>query len=79
MRRLNRWVLLSVLGAFVAGGFVGWIVTDIGCATDDCSTSAIFIGFVSGLVAATGVGVVVVLADLSLREHRESAVEPSDE
>ncbi len=74
MRRLNYWVVGSVLVAFGSGGFIGWIVTTTGCA-DDCTTSAILIGLIAGLVAAVGVGVVVVLADRSLNEWRTAQVQ----
>lgn len=70
MKRMNIWVIGSVIGAFIAGSFIGWMVTRLGCAEGSCATSAILIGLVSGFVAAVGVGIVVVLADLSLREWR---------
>lgn len=70
MRRLNPWVVGSIGIGFAAGAFIGWIVTRVGCAEGSCIASAIFIGFISGLVAAAGVGVVVVLADRSIREWR---------
>ena len=72
MRRLNYWVLGSVLAAFASGGFIGWMVTRHGCeGGGTCAQSAVFFGLISGFVAAFGVGVVVVLADRSLREWRE--------
>ena len=72
MSRLNPWVIGSIGLGFAAGAFIGWIVTRIGCVEGSCTASAIFIGLISGLVAAAGVGVVVVLADRSIREWREA-------
>ena len=71
MRRLNPWVVGSVSGSFVAGAFIGWIVTRLGCEQGTCAQSAIVIGAVAGFVAAIGVGIVVVLADRSMREWRD--------
>ena len=71
-RRLNPWVTGSVGGAFVAGAFIGWIVTRLGCAEGTCTQSALVIAAIAGFVAAFGVGIVVVLADRSLREWREA-------
>jgi hypothetical protein len=73
------WVVAAVSGAFVAGGFIGWIVTAISCQPDTCVAAATGIGLVSGVVTALGVGVVVVLAIRSLGEWREATaagVEP---
>lgn len=72
MGRLRYTFMVPVLVAGVVGGFIGWTVTRVGCSNADCSAlSSLAIGVVSGLVAAAGVGVVVVLADRSLREWRE--------
>lgn len=70
MRRLNYWVVGSVLLAFLTGGYIGWIVTRVGCADGTCAGSAAVIGLTSGFVAAFGVGIVVVLASRSLDEWR---------
>ncbi len=72
MRRLNYWVVGSVTAAFLAGAFIGWIVTRLGCGEGTCAASAIVIGLTAGFVSAVGVGVVVVLADRSLREWRDA-------
>ena len=69
-RRLNPWVTGSVGGAFVAGAFIGWVVTRLGCDEGTCTQSALVIAAIAGFVAAFGVGIVVVLADRSLRESR---------
>ena len=72
MARLRYTFVIPVLIAGVVGGFIGWTVTRVGCSDAACSPlTSLSIGVVSGLVAAAGVGVVVVLADRSLREWRE--------
>ena len=72
MGRLRYTFVVPVLVAGVVGGFIGWTVTRVGCSDATCSAlSSLATGVVSGLVAAAGVGVVVVLADRSLREWRE--------
>ena len=72
MARLRLSFVLPVLASGLAGGFIGWIVTRVGCLGSACSpVTNLLIGLVSGLVAAAGVGIVVVLADRSLREWRE--------
>lgn len=72
MGRLRYTFVVPVLVAGVVGGFIGWTVTRVGCSDAACSAlSSLATGVVSGLVAAAGVGVVVVLADRSLREWRE--------
>lgn len=72
MTRLRYSFVAPVLTAGLVGGFIGWTVTRVGCSEATCSTlSSLAIGVISGLVAAAGVGVVVVLADRSLREWRE--------
>ena len=73
MRQLNIWVLGSVGLAFVAGGFIGWIVTRVGCPEgSSCVGSSILIGLTAGFVAAVGVGIVVVLATRSMEEWRSA-------
>ena len=72
MTRLRYTFVAPVLLAGIVGGFIGWTVTRVGCSPPDCSVvGSLAIGALSGLVAAAGVGVVVVLADRSLREWRE--------
>ena len=72
MLRPRYSFLIPVLAAGFAGGFIGWTVARVGCAGSTCTLfSNVAIGLVSGLVAAAGVGIVVVLADRSLHEWRE--------
>ncbi len=73
MARLRYSFFLPVVGAGLVGGFIGWTVTAVGCADTSCSPiMGPVIALASGLVAAAGVGVVVVLADRSLREWRDN-------
>lgn len=72
MLRPRYSFLIPVLAAGCVGGFIGWTVARVGCATTTCTLFAnLAISLVSGLVAAAGVGIVVVLADRSLHEWRE--------
>jgi hypothetical protein len=72
MNRLpNPWVIIPVAVAVIAGGLVGYLVTNASCAPDTCAAAAIAVGAAVGLGAAVGVGVVVVLALKSLSEWTE--------
>ena len=72
MARLRYTFVMPVLAAGLVGGFIGWTVTRVACIGNSCSlVTNLAIGLVTGLVAAAGVGIVVVLADRSLREWRE--------
>ena len=72
MTRLRYTFAIPVLLAGVTGGFIGWTVTRLGCDGTSCSQVAnAVVGLLTGLVAAAGVGIVVVLADRSLREWNE--------
>lgn len=72
MTRLRFTFAVPVLLAGVTGGFIGWTVTRVGCSGTSCSQMAnLIVGLLAGLVAAAGVGIVVVLADRSLREWNE--------
>ena len=72
MTRLRFTFAVPVLLAGITGGFIGWTVTRLGCAGTSCSQVAnVVVGLLTGLVAAAGVGIVVVLADRSLREWNE--------
>lgn len=74
MARLRYTFAVPVGLAALIGGFIGGTVTRVGCLDSPCSgLSVLMISVVSGLVAATGVGIVVVLADRSLREWRSEA------
>ena len=86
MRRLpSPWVAIPVLLAAVAGGLVGYFVTDASCAPGSCVAAATVVGVLVALGTGVGVGVVVVLAIRSLAEWRDHAerdvlieVEPED-
>ena len=72
MARLRWSFILPVLAAGAAGGFIGWAAASVGCMDGSCGPASVFmVGLVSGLAAAGGVGIVVVLADRSLREWQE--------
>lgn len=72
MRRIpNPWVVLPVTIAAIAGGFVGFFVTDASCGPDSCTLAALLVAVGVALAAAAGVGVVVVLALRSLAEWKE--------
>ena len=72
MRRLpNPWVALPIVIAALAGGTVGFFVTDASCAPDSCTVPAILVAAAAALGAAAGIGVVVVLALKSLSEWKE--------
>ncbi len=72
MRRLpNPWVALPVAIAALAGGFVGFFVTDASCTPEPCTFAAVLVAIGVALAAAVGVGVVVVLAVRSLSEWKE--------
>ena len=69
MARLRYAFMVPVGLAALIGGFIGGTVTRVGCIDSSCaSMSILLVAAVSALVAATGVGIVVVLADRSLRE-----------
>lgn len=71
MARLRYTFAVPVGLAALIGGFIGGTVTRVGCIDASCnSLSILLVSAVSGLVAATGVGIVVVLTDRSLREWR---------
>lgn len=72
MARLRWSFALPVAAAGAAGGFIGWAVARVGCMDGSCGGASILAaGLIAGLAAAGGVGIVVVLADRSLREWRE--------
>jgi hypothetical protein len=71
VRRLpNPWVAVPALLAGIAGGIVGFIVTNASCAPGDCLVVASISAAIVGLGIALGVGVVSVLALKSIDEHR---------
>lgn len=67
----NPWIVVPVAAAAIAGGAVGYLVTDASCSPGSCGFVAALIGLVTAVGAAVGVGVVVVLALKSLSEWRE--------
>ncbi len=72
MARIRYTFALPVLLAGAIGGFIGWTVTEVGCTGATCSwLTSVVVGFLAALVASAGVGIVVVLADRSLREWNE--------
>ncbi len=79
MARLRYTFAVPVGLAALIGGFIGATVTRVGCVDSTCAgLSILMVSVVSGLVAATGVGIVVVLADRSLREWRSEGGDPPD-
>lgn len=70
-----RYTFLAPVGlAGLIGGFIGGTVARVGCLDSSCdSLSILLVAAVSALVAAGGVGIVVVLADRSLREWRSES------
>ncbi len=80
MARLRYTFVVPVGLAALIGGFIGGTVARVGCLDNSCdSLSILLVAAVSALVAAGGVGIVVVLADRSLREWRsESRDAPGD-
>jgi len=59
--------------AALAGGVVGYFVTDASCAPGRCTLAAVSMAVAVGIGTAVGVGVVVVLALKSLSEWQEHA------
>ncbi len=72
-RRPNLWVTVPITLAALAGGVVGYFVTDASCAPGRCTLAAVSMAVAVGIGAAVGVGVVVVLALKSLSEWQEHA------
>lgn len=74
MVRLRYTFAVPVGLAGLIGGFIGGTVARVGCLDSSCdSLSILLVAAVSALVAAGGVGIVVVLADRSLREWRSES------
>jgi hypothetical protein len=63
-------VTVPVFGGTVAGGVVGYLVTQVSCAPGSCTVAAVGIGLVSAAAAFLGIGTVVVLALRSIAEWR---------
>ncbi|MDE0138396.1 MAG: hypothetical protein OXM57_07835 [bacterium] len=74
MVQLRYTFVLPVGLAALIGGFIGGTVARVGCLDSSCDTlSVLLVAAVSALVAGGGVGIVVVLADRSLREWRSDS------
>lgn len=74
MRRLpNPWVSIPVVVAAIAGGIIGYLVTDASCAPGSCAATASVVAILGALATGVGVGVVAILALKSLAEWREHA------
>ena len=71
MRTPNPRVALPILLAAAGGAAVGYFVTAASCAPGSCLPAAVGMAVVVGLVAAIGVGTVVILAVRSFAEWRE--------
>ena len=72
-RRPNFWVTVPIAVAALAGGVIGYFVTDASCAPETCTFAAVSVALAVGIGAAIGVGVVVVLVLKSLSEWQEHA------
>lgn len=73
MRIPNPWVAIPVLIAAVAGGAIGYLVTDASCAPDSCGMAAGVIAALTAIGTGVGTAVIAVLAIKSLSEWREHA------
>lgn len=73
MRLPNPWIAVPVLLSAVAGGIVGFVVTDASCAPGSCGAAAAVVAALVALGVGAGVGVVAVLAVRSIAEWREQA------
>lgn len=66
--RLNPWVAVPVLVGGVAGALIGWSVVRASCLPQSCPGPQLAGAAVGGVVAMIGIGVLAVLAVLSLTE-----------
>lgn len=66
---MNPWVAVPVVLGGLAGAGVGWIVTGLTC-PGTCPAAQALVAAGSGVLAMIGVGVVAVLAVMSLEEWR---------
>ncbi|MDP8959233.1 MAG: hypothetical protein M3N51_08555 [Actinomycetota bacterium] len=78
--RPNPWVWVPVLLAGAAGALIGWSVTGAACLPERCAGAQLGAAVVGALLAMVGVGVVSVLAVLSLEEWRshQEPLEPDE-
>jgi len=70
VRLPNPRIAVPIVLGGIAGGGVGYFVTDASCAPGSCPVAAVTVALVVALCAAAGVGVVVVLAVRSFAEWR---------
>lgn len=77
-RRPNPWIVIPALVAGIAAGALGWVVTDVSCRVEidgviqHCRGWSALVAFVSGLMAAIGMMVVLVLVYRSIAEYRNA-------
>ena len=77
-RRPNPWIIVPSLVAGTAAGALGWVVTDISCRVEidgviqHCRGWSALVAFLSGVIAAIGMMVVLVLVYRSIAEYREA-------
>lgn len=69
----NPWIAIPVLVAAVAGGAIGFLVTDASCAPDSCGVAAGIVATLTALGTGVGTAVIAVLAIKSLTEWRDHA------
>ena len=67
----NPWVAIPVLIAAVAGGAIGYLVTDASCAPGSCAVAAGLVATFTAIATGVGTAVIAVLAIRSLSEWRE--------
>lgn len=70
MRAPNPWVTVPVVLAAIAGGVVGYFVTEASCAPGGCVVAAGLVAAAVSVAAGLGIGVIGVLALKSLDEFR---------
>lgn len=67
---MRLWIPVSILAAGGAGGVIAWVVMGLLCRPAGCPGTRVLVTAGAALGAMAGVGVVVVLAVLSLEEWR---------
>jgi len=72
-RMPNAWIAIPVVIAAIAGGAVGFFITDASCVPGSCPVAASIVGLVTAVGTGIGVGVVAVLAIKSITEWRQHA------
>lgn len=69
----NPWIAIPALLSAIAGGVVGYVVTEASCAPGSCAGTAVVVSVLVALGTGFGVGVVAVLAVQSIAEWRRQA------